>query len=488
MKTSLVIAGLALAPATFAQLSQADVLPVSATPNASAFFDVDGDDDLDLAVTADAPARVDIYRNDGSGNFGLAQNVTTGALSDPRAIAVADFDRDGDSDLAVTLSGTNSVILLRNAGGALTSSTITPTDFDPQQITTFDADDDGDIDIATANRTGDSVSVLLNVGNGVFTSTTIAAGIDVTGIGAGDFNSDLVPDLVCGIDDTNALQILENDGAGGFSLGAVLPLGADMNPEQLVVGDLDFDGRDDIVVAASSASVNAAVIYLQTNPSSFNGPSLPLSGGANPTSVALLDVDVDNDLDIVVANTGSNTIGVLLNTFEGSFLDATTLPVGIDPVHVAVGDIDGNGSTDAAITNAASASITLLTNDNVGSAFDSLGSGIVGVDGFPALDGTGTLVAGTATTLSLNEAAPDAPALLVQSLTDASQPFKGGTLIPAPDALLFLTTSSAGDAFLSGPFPAGLPANTNIYLQVIIQDAAAPFGFSMSNGLRGTTP
>jgi hypothetical protein len=68
-------------------------------------------------------------------------------------------------------------------------------------------------------------------------------------------------------------------------------------------------------------------------------------------------------------------------------------------------------------------------------------------------------------------------------------PFKGGTMVPMPTALIFgLPLDAAGHFAASGTWFGGLPPGTSVYFQAWMQDAAGPAGFAATNGVQGTTP
>ena len=70
-----------------------------------------------------------------------------------------------------------------------------------------------------------------------------------------------------------------------------------------------------------------------------------------------------------------------------------------------------------------------------------------------------------------------------------SLPFLGGVLVPTPDIVVAgLVIGPGGDLSLSTTWPAGVPSNLALHVQFWIQDAAAPFGFAATNGVRLTTP
>jgi choice-of-anchor C domain-containing protein len=118
-----------------------------------------------------------------------------------------------------------------------------------------------------------------------------------------------------------------------------------------------------------------------------------------------------------------------------------------------------------------------------------LGFALAGQTGAPELAGTGELVAGSAGTLVLTAAAPSAPALLFVALASVPVPFKGGTLLPVPTLLtLPLVTSPVGGIPLGwGAWPAGL-SGSSLWFQYGVQDAGAPVGVALSNGLRADVP
>ncbi len=118
-----------------------------------------------------------------------------------------------------------------------------------------------------------------------------------------------------------------------------------------------------------------------------------------------------------------------------------------------------------------------------------LGAGLAGFAGVPELVGAGTLTAVSAFQLSLGCGNAFAPVALVVGVSALNAPFKGGTLVPNPDLIVFgLSTDNRGELVIPATWPAGVPASTPVYLQAWITDAAGPVGFAASNGAVGTTP
>ena len=95
-----------------------------------------------------------ILRNDGAGNFVQRQRAPRRRAHQPRRVAAADFDGDGDQDLAVANQG-GGVTILRNIGsGELRLSRATSpeaADQTPTSLFAADLDGDADRDLAVAN-------------------------------------------------------------------------------------------------------------------------------------------------------------------------------------------------------------------------------------------------------------------------------------------------------------------------------------------------
>ena len=79
-------------------------------------------------------------------------------------------------------------------------------------------------------------------------------------------------------------------------------------------------------------------------------------------SVAVVDVNSDNKPDIVVANQGSNSTGVLLNIGNGIFGPQAAYATDPAPYSAAVADVNGNNKPDIVVTNWSSSTVGVLLN------------------------------------------------------------------------------------------------------------------------------
>jgi hypothetical protein len=157
--------------------------------------DLDGDDDLDMAVANHSSNDVSIFINNGDGTFADAVSYTTGANS--RFVYTIDFDNDLDIDVAVANMGSDDVsILMNNGDGTFGSAVNYGTADGPVSIFCSDLDSDNDIDLAVANCTSNNVSILTNNGDGTFDNAVYyTTGNGAQSVFGGDLDADEDIDL-----------------------------------------------------------------------------------------------------------------------------------------------------------------------------------------------------------------------------------------------------------------------------------------------------
>ena len=113
--------------------------------------------------------------------------------------------------------------------------------------------------------------------------------------------------------------------------------------------------------------------------------------------------------------------------------------------------------------------------------------GALGPSGTAALSGDGSLCAGDGVSLHLHHALPGVPVALVVGLSRLDAPLLGGTLIPSPDAIVWLQTDSTGDLSVAAALPRELPAGTDLWMHAWWPDAGGPQGYAASNAIHGVT-
>src|SRR5262249_20328178 len=130
---------------------------------------------------------------------------------------------------------------------------------------------------------------------------------------------------------------------------------------------LTNDGSPDIVVANTSNTLSVLLgnAILGNGNGTFQARKT-FTVGNNPTSVAVADLDGDGLLDLVVANRGSNTLGLLRGNGNGTFATQLTFSAGLAPAAVAIGDVNGNGTPDLIFVNHDDNNVTILLGNGNG--------------------------------------------------------------------------------------------------------------------------
>ncbi len=122
---------------------------------------------------------------------------------------------------------------------------------------------------------------------------------------------------------------------------------AGTNPQAVVTGDFNGDGRLDLAVANQSS--NTVSIVLGKGDGTFQAAQNSATG-FGPRSVAVGDFNGDGKLDLVTAD--AYGMSVLLGNGDGSFKPASNISIGSDnPLSVAVGDFNGDGKLDLGVTS-----------------------------------------------------------------------------------------------------------------------------------------
>jgi hypothetical protein len=152
-------------------------------------------------------------------------------------------------------------------------------------------------------------------------------------------------------------------GATTFQFAAKADYSTATKPVSVATGDLNGDGKRDLVVANEESN---SVSVLLGNGDGTLKPKVDYAAGTAPASVALADVNGDKKPDLVVANRGAGTVSVLLGKGDGTFESGVEYATGAKPVSVATGDLNGDGKQDVVAANEESNSVSVLLGNGDG--------------------------------------------------------------------------------------------------------------------------
>jgi hypothetical protein len=368
---------------------------------------------LPMAVPADVGAQGNVIFWRPQGDYATGNT--------PAAVAVGDFNGDGNRDLAIVNQAQNTVsILLGNGDGTFAAHADFPTGNTPVAVATGDFNGDGKLDLAVVNKLGNSVSILLGNGDGTFQAhVDYPAGSTPVAVAAGDFNGDGKLDLAV-VNDASpggVSILLGNKGDGTFL--APVSYATGNSPVALAVGDFNRDGIPDLAVA--NHTDNTVSILLGNGNGTFaSAPAPPtltaVAGGAPPagaykvavtyitargesvlSAASSITTTTGNDMAIQVSSpaasgnaTGWNVyfttaggstfykqnaalIAIGTNFTQSAAISTSTAApagppaTGGSPVALAVADFNGDGKLDLAVVdNTSPGAVSILLGNGDG--------------------------------------------------------------------------------------------------------------------------
>lgn len=300
-------------------------------PHDIAVADFNGDGNLDMATTLHNPARVSILTQNDDGTFDPpaftvipAFTVVRGGRNAvvPQGLLAVDWDGNGRPDLVVASQASGELVFLRNLGdGAWELTTKVQVGLDPTELVASDFDGDGDIDVAVSNTVGNTISIVHNLGRDRFLQVqdiTVRAGPKALAVGR--FFGDNLPGIAVAVHDAHSVYVLRNWGNGYFNVETVLTVPNGTYPECVAVADFDLNGSDDIVATFSQGAANEFAVFYQMK-----------SGTAAEINRLFTDPD----------------------TFDVG---------GVHPSHIVAADFDLDTRADIAVLSSKSSNLSLFCN------------------------------------------------------------------------------------------------------------------------------
>jgi len=338
------------------------ILPVGPNPQAVVTADFNNDGNLDLATMNYDDNTVSAMLGDGLGGFGAANHFATGTR--PQAMAVADFNNDGNLDVATangnTYFGCTFSVLMGEGDGTFRSPVDTTISEPPQSVAVGDFNADGNMDLVyTADvlfDDGDAVYMRLGDGLGGFADRGMVSrwnNVDYCpALAVADLTGHGDLDVVT-VNGDNVSVLLGTPDGGLTYIGDFATGEA---PRSVAVGDFTGDGIPDLVTAGQTVDIL---------PGLGNGSfAAPISHSASGSTVVTADFNGDGKLDVTV---GGDFVTVLLGRGDGTLAPPIDHAAGSSAV--AVADFNGDGRPDVA-AYAGSNTVAVLLNDGAWSPDD----------------------------------------------------------------------------------------------------------------------
>ena len=372
-------------------------------PGELAAGDFDGDGDLDIAVLFNVQARVDVWWNDGFGDFTKAAKQSLIAGTNGSGLTAGDVDGDNRSELSFAFAdgedvhvyatdrttgrfgSTPALVLPGGAGSDLGRITIADLDSDrvpeicvcdfgasrnriliwtrigpsaysmssvdgggvgPLMLVATKLDGDNNVDLVVGNWTDRNVAVLRGLGGLKFASPTK---FELVGqplhVAAGDVNGDNKIDIVASYWPGYTIAVLEGDGNGG--LAPERQFCTTGMPTMATLDDLDGDG--DVDVLASGTAAQHLSWFLGTRDHGISGPECHLTGRDSPRFVVTTDFDRDGFADAFVSDAQAGVITLMHGKSDGRLVRGQEVSVGTRPGFLTKGDFDSDGRTDVVV-------------------------------------------------------------------------------------------------------------------------------------------
>jgi len=290
-----------------------------------------------------------IVISDGFGGFD--EQIVFGFTGSTRTSQFARFNSGGPIGIVNLIwesSGVRTLEVYERAdmggqiGFALISSDELP--HIPNEFEVADLDSDGRDDLVVLNTAESSVSVMMGLGGGAFSEpVSYPITINQSDLIIKDIDGDSVPDIVTTYHFAGELGILLGNGDGTFGESTMIDYVVALRA--IGFGDLNSDGLVDLVIART----RQIKVYLGIGGGAFEFLRTHTIGD-DPRSILIEDINGDSNPDVIVTNTGSDTISILYGNFNGSLDFHKQFQTPDRPENVSAGDFNLDGEVDIAVT------------------------------------------------------------------------------------------------------------------------------------------
>jgi FG-GAP-like repeat/IPT/TIG domain/Secretion system C-terminal sorting domain len=408
---------------------------VTGAPYDIAARDIDGDGKTDIAIVDNGITfqGMSVFRNTGTiGVISFAPKIDFATQLSPKSIVSSDLDGDGKTDIGFTNENSNSFSIYRNTSTSGTVSFASRIDYScgsgnvPYSLSLADIDGDSKMDVGVVftntsagggiqlyRNTSSSGTITLNLATsltgGSFSNVYYHSAFD-------DLNGDGKPDLALSIGSSGITRVYQNNSTVGvFSFGIVNNLANSFAPYTVSMGDLDGDGRTDLIeteftmekisvfknncgspvitgFTPTTGGTNTVVTIFGFN---FTGATAVKFGGVSAASYSVLSA---SSISATVGSGASGNVEVTnalgTGSIPGFVFPAPPVITSFTPVNAGIGmavTITGNNFTNATAVSFGGTPATSFTINNATSITATVGTGTSGNVSVTNQFGTGVL-------------------------------------------------------------------------------------------------
>lgn len=345
-----------------------DYIPIGCSPQAIAIGDFNSDNRNDIALTlflcgpllADKELLVLTQNPDKTFSVHLNQSI-----SKYSSLQVGDVNSDGRDDLILP-SDNSLLVYYQSSSGGLTSATSLASSFSSYSniymVRLFDGNNDSKEDLLAIDwgtqTTGFEVFYQNSLNQYDSSITYNASHEGWEDMATGDLNNDGYEDFVItravvGLD--LYVSVNRQNPSGGFLTEELL--GPRSNVRGVAIGDINSDGRDDMVLSITGNRPNSKIVVYYQNADGTLAAPIELESYDIPATIRIGDVNGDKLNDIVVWHNGWDRIGVYLQTSSGflqsesTYIYSASAVSGNSTDNLQIVDFDKDGFNDVLLAS-----------------------------------------------------------------------------------------------------------------------------------------
>lgn len=312
------------------------------TLNRSVLGDLDGNGFSDLVVNDRADSVISIFQNTSSvaGDITFAAKIDFSTAGKSSNVLLSDFDGDGKLDITVNYGNYRGISVFRNNSGSFLGldarqDFTLPGTGPLYSIASGDLDGDGKMDLVEVDGNNHQVYILNNTSSGTgsvdfILSDSLNTGSNPTYVAIADIDQDQLPDIVTLNLTGSSISVFLNTGSGTFL--AKQDFALTKTPYNLVIGDMDGDGKVDIGIPCRGGTGWVTLFMNNSTPGSLSLTRTDIAD-IEMDWMVFDDINGDGKTDIIGKRALKDSVFIVKNTSTpGSFNFEPKVTIGLNGV------------------------------------------------------------------------------------------------------------------------------------------------------------